>query len=177
MSEPPATRGDRPTRERVADYVLAHPGLHFNELVRRLDLAPGQAQYHLRRLVRADRVVDEEVSGRTHYFDPGIDPIERERLALFRRETAREAVVELLDGPARPDAVAGEVGVARSTLEHHLDGLVDAGVVEKRRDARGRVTLALTDPEATARSLRRIEPSLPDRLLDRFTRLVDALLE
>ncbi|QZP37813.1 winged helix-turn-helix transcriptional regulator [Halobaculum magnesiiphilum] len=177
MSDRATPATGRPTRERVADYVVANPGLHFNELVRRLDLAPGQAQYHLRRLARADRVVGEQVSGRTHYFDPALDPLERRRIALFRRETARDAVVELLDAPASPDAVAEAVGVARSTLEHHLDGLVDAGVVEKRRDSRGRVTLALTDPEATARSLRRIEPSLPDRLLDRFTRLVDALLE
>lgn len=177
MSDHASPTAGRPTRERVADYVVANPGLHFNELVRRLDLAPGQAQYHLRRLARADRVVGEEVSGRTHYFDPALDPPERRRIALFRRETARDAVVELLDRPAPPDAVADAVGVARSTLEHHLDGLVAAGVVEKRRDSRGRVTLALTDPEAAARSLRRIEPSLPDRLLDRFTRLVDALLE
>ncbi|MFC6793858.1 winged helix-turn-helix transcriptional regulator [Halobaculum halobium] len=176
MSDPATPAGDRPTRERVADYVFAHPGIHFNELVRRLDLAPGQAQYHLRRLVREDRVVGEEVSGRTHYFDPTVAPIDRRRLALFRRETARDAVVELLDAPARPDAVADAVGVARST-QWHLDGLVEAGVVEKRRDAHGRVTLALTDPEATAALLQQIEPSLPDRLLDRFTRLVDALLE
>lgn len=168
---------DAPTRDRLAEYVLAHPGLHFNELVRRLDLAPGQVQYHLRRLVRADRVVGEEVSGQTHYFDPEINPLERRRVALFRRETARDAVIELLDGPAPPADVADAVGVARSTLEWHLDGLVDAGVVEKRRDERGRVTLALVEPQATARSIRRIEPSLPDRLLDRFTRLVDALLE
>jgi len=166
-----------PTRDRLAEHVRAHPGLHFNELVRRLDLAPGQAQYHLRRLARADRVVREEVSGRTHYFDPSLDPAERRRVALFRRETARDAVVELLDGPARPAAVADALGVARSTLEWHLDGLVDAGVVEKRRDERDRVTLALADPEATARSLRRIEPSVPDRLVDRFTRLVDSILE
>ena len=166
-----------PTRDRLAEHVRAHPGLHFNELVRRLDLAPGQAQYHLRRLARADRVVREEVSGRTHYFDPSFDPAERRRVALFRRETARDAVVELLDGPARPAAVADALGVARSTLEWHLDGLADAGVVEKRRDERDRVTLALADPEATARSLRRIEPSVPDRLLDRFTRLVDSILE
>ena len=171
------TASAEPTRERIAGYVVTNPGLHFNELVRRLDLAPGQAQYHLRRLARADRVVGEEVSGRTHYFDPAVDPAERRRLALFRRETARDAVLELLDGAAAPDAVATRIGVARSTLEWHLDNLVAAGVVEKRRDQRGRVTLALTDPEATARSLRRIEPSLPDRLLDRFTRLVDALLE
>ena len=177
MNDHAAASGGRPTRERVADCVLAHPRVHVNGLARPLDLAPGHTQDNTRPLARAGRRRREEVSGRTHYFDPDIDPTERRRLALFRRETARDAVVELLDGPARPDDVTEAIGVARSTLEHHLDGLVDAGVVEKRRDSRGRVTLALTDPEATARSLRRIEPSLPDRLLDRFTRLVDALLE
>ncbi|WP_277553167.1 winged helix-turn-helix transcriptional regulator [Halobaculum limi] len=165
------------TRDRLAAYVGSHPGLHFNELVRRLDLAPGQAQYHLRRLTRADRVVAESVSGRTHYFPIDFDPEERTRVALFRRETARDAVVELLDGPATPNAVAEQIGVARSTLEWHLDALVDADVVQKRRDSRGRVTLALTDPEAAAQSLARVEPSVPDRLLDRFTRLVDSFLD
>lgn len=171
------TAEDVPTRDRLAAYVGSHPGLHFNELVRQLDLAPGQAQYHLRRLTRANRVLVESVSGRTHYFPSDFDPDERTRVALFRRETARDAVVELLDGPATPNAVAGRIGVARSTLEWHLDALVDAGVVEKRRDSRRRVTLALSDAEAAAQSLAHVEPSVPDRLLDRFTRLVDSFLE
>ncbi|ESP88034.1 winged helix-turn-helix transcriptional regulator [Candidatus Halobonum tyrrellensis] len=166
------------TRERIARFVDDHPGLHFNELVRRLDLAPGQAQYHLRRLCGDDRVVSEAVSGRTHYFTPEYDPVERRRVALFRREVARDICLELLDGgPARPADVADRVGVARSTLEWHLDGLVAEDVVCKRRDDRNRVTLELADEAATARTLRAIRPSIPDRFLDRFTRLVDSLLE
>jgi hypothetical protein len=38
------------------------------------------------------------------------------------------------------------------------------------------VVLSLADPERTARLLRRAEPSTPERLVDRFTRLVDSLL-
>ena len=166
------------TRERIALFVGEHPGLHFNALVRRLDLAPGQVQYHLDRLAGDERVVSERVSGRTHYFATGFDPTERRRIALFRREVARDVCLELLTGgPARPADVADGVGVARSTLEWHLDGLVAEGVVEKRRDDRNRVTLALVDRAATTRSLRAIRPSVPDRFLDRFTRLVDSLLE
>ena len=170
--------GANDTRERIAAFVGRHPGLHFNELVRRLDLAPGQVQYHLKRLDGDDRVVSEAVSGRTHYFAAGYDPTERRRIALFRREVARDVCLELLTGgPARPADVADRVGVARSTLEWHLDGLVAEDVVRKRRGTHNRVTLELVDEAATARALRAIRPSLPDRFLDRFTRLVDALLE
>ncbi|QLG64231.1 winged helix-turn-helix transcriptional regulator [Halorarum salinum] len=174
MSDGPAD--GRPTRERVAAYLRRHPGLHFNELVRRLDLAPGQAQYHLRGLTADGGFRREEVSGRTHYFPPGFAPDERLLVALLRRETARDVCLELLERPRRPGPLAEDLGVARSTLEWHLDGLVDADVVRKRRDSRGRVTLELADPEAAARALRAVEPSAPDRMLDRFTRLVDGLL-
>ncbi|MGM0397617.1 MAG: winged helix-turn-helix transcriptional regulator, partial [Halobacteriota archaeon] len=35
------------TRTRIAEAVRTQPGIHFNGLVRSLDLATGQVQYHL----------------------------------------------------------------------------------------------------------------------------------
>ena len=132
------------TRERIAAHVAREPGVHFNELVRALDLAPGQTQYHLDRL---DLTADEWF-GRTHYYPPGYNEWERAALALLRRETAADIVSVLL-----------------------ADGLV------KTRPDRGRTLLWVPEPERTARLVDRADPSLPERLVDRFTRLVDALLE
>lgn len=164
-------------RSRIADAVDEVPGIHFSALVRRLDLAPGQVQYHLRELLDDNGFVAESLYGRTHYYPAEVDPRERRVLAVVRRETAADVLASLAHrSPAAPDEVAEDVGIARSTLEYHLDRLVEVGVVEKRRDDRGRVTLAPVDPEVTARLLRETDPSLPARMADRFERLVDDLL-
>ena len=168
MSE---TRGD------IADHVRANPGVHFNAVVRALDLAPGQVQYHLRRLRSDGAVVAEEVRGRTHLYPPEFDGWERAALAMFRRETARDVLAHLLDaGEATPAQLTDELGVARSTVEWHLDELTDRNLVDKRREG-NRVRLELARPEATADLLSEITPSLPERMVDRFTRLVDELVE
>ena len=165
------------TRERIHDYVAANPGIHFNELTRALDLAPGQVQYHIRKLKRSEAVVEEPLYGRTHYYTPEYDDFERGALAVARRETARDVLVTLLiNGPDTPNAVADEIGVARSTLEWHLDHLVEQGLVDKQRDDHNRITLVLADPESTTGLLRTVEPSLFAQLVDRFTRLFDGVL-
>lgn len=166
------------TRARIVDYVETHPGVHFNALTRALDLAPGQVQYHVRDLRDEATLVADGYYGRTHYFPPQFDDWERGALALARRETARDVLVHLLEaGPSRPAATADSVGVARSTLEHHLDHLVECGVVEKERDAHNRVTLELTRPESTVRLLETVRPAASERFVARFERLVDSLLD
>lgn len=163
------------TRRAIAEHVRENPGVHFSAVVRGLDLAPGQVQYHLRRLGDGE-VVAEELRGRTHYYPPGYDDWERAALATFRRETARDLLAHLLAvGETTPSELADELDVARSTVEWHLDDLVARDIVDKRREA-NRVYLELARPEATAELLGEITPSLPERMVDRFTRLVDGFV-
>lgn len=146
------------TRTQIRTYVDSHPGVHFNGLVRSLDLAPGQVQHHVRRLVEAEAVVREEFYGRTHYYSPGLTEWERATVALYHRGTARKVLEALLeDEEARPAALAEDLGVARSTLEWHVGHLEAEGVVEKKRDIRNRVTLVLDRPAATAALLSRLD--------------------
>jgi len=162
-------------RRRIETRVREDPGVYFNELVRELDLAAGQVQYHLRRLTDDDTVAAASLFGRTHYYPPAFDAWERRALALLRRETSAEIVATLLDeGPARPVEVADQVDIARSTLAWHADRLVEAGLVEKRFDGH---QLAVADERRTAELLQTADPTLPERLIDRYTRLVDLLLE
>lgn len=164
------------TRERVREHVAANPGVHFNAIVRNLDIAAGQAQYHLRRLTTADTVRSEPRYGRTHYFTADYEPWERHAVAVLRRETARDVLSIVIERePVTPTTVADELGIARSTLEYHVDHLLEADLVRKHRDESGRVSLTAPNSGEALRLLDLVTPSRPDRLVDRFERLVDSL--
>ncbi len=161
-------------RERVHQHVEANPGVHFTAVRDDLDIATGQAQYHLRKLVRAGDVVAEDIRGQKHFFDQSYDPWERRALAFARRETARALLAHLIeDGPLGAAELADRLDLSRSTVAWHVSSLADAGVVEKSYGDRGRVVVELARPEETRRLLGEVTPSLADRLVDRFTRLVD----
>jgi predicted transcriptional regulator len=164
------------TRTRIRACVEAHPGLHFNGLVRQLDVATGQLQYHLQHLVNHDVLVRETHYGQTHYYPPDIDPSHRGILALVRRETSREILFDLLEhGSTQPADVADRLGIARSTLQWHLDRLVEQGVVRKRTESGHPMTLVVDRRDETLQLLETIEPSLPERMVDRFEQLFDSL--
>lgn len=165
------------TRTRIAEHIHAHPGVHFNGLVRALDLAPGQIQFHLKTLLGQQVFVKEQLYGRTHYYSDGFDPWERQALALLRRETTRDIIAVLLeDSPTSPRHVTDRVSIARSTLEWHLDRLEANEIVTKERDDNRHVTLVVDRQEELSALLSEADPTLLARLLDRYTRLVDHLL-
>ena len=164
------------TRERIHNHVTEHPGVHFNEIGRALDIATGQTQYHLRRLLNDETIDSQSIVGRTHYYPAGFDPWEQRALALLRRETAREILLTLLEsGTQSAPTLTDEIGIARSTLSWHLSNLSEAELIETET-VDGEVRVTPNRPEELADLARTVSPSLSGRLVDRFERLVDDAL-
>lgn len=169
------------TRSEIRECIYDHPGIHFNAISRTLDIATGQTQYHLRRLARGEEVQKETICGRTHYYPPTFSDWERHAIALLRRETTREIVLLLLkDDDLSPGEIADRLDLARSTVEWHLDRLIEHDLASKQAVANvDGATLLVTLERDTElyRLLREIEPRFLDRLVDRFSRLTDELLD
>ena len=164
-------------QQRLQAIVDDEPGIHFNQLVRTLDVSPDKTQRIIDDLVSDGAVVRDDHYGKTHVYPTEFDPWERECLALLRRETARDILTTLLTREvARPDAIAEAVGIARSTLEWHCERLERARIIEKHWDS-GRVTYELRDRDQLESLLEKVEPRLRDTWLDRAERLFDHVLE
>lgn len=169
------------TRSHIQECISQNPGIHFNKITRKLDIATGQTQYHLRRLSSDQKIQKELICGRTHYYPPTFTEWERNAIALLRRETTREIVFLLLKHDSVPPAqIADQLDLARSTVEWHLSRLIDYDIALKNRRKnkdQDLLVVSLTNRSDTYRLVREIEPRLLDRLVDRFTRLTDDLLE
>lgn len=161
----------------IATYVSNNPGVHFNELAEGLGLPPEKLHRAREQLQQEHSITIAEFYGQTHYYPPGYEHWERSAIALLRRETSREILLVLLaDGSTTAATLATEVGIARSTLEWQLDRLLDAGLVSKNRETWPH-EITVERPDDIEALLAELEPTLPERWVDRTTRLLDHLLE
>ena len=76
-----------------------------------------------------------------------------------------------------PSALTRRLNIARSTLEWHFAHLEDQDIIRKGRNERNHVTLVLTRPEEIAVLLQTVQPSTAIRMVDRFIRPTDHLLD
>lgn len=80
------------------------------------------------------------------------------------------------DPPAGRAAVVETLDITRGSLGRHLDHLTEQGLVARHRNERDRVRLVPERPASPLRLLAATEPPLRDRMIHRFTRLVDRVL-
>lgn len=62
---------DQDARKQILAYLKAHPGVHFRELLRALDMGSGALQYHLSVLERAGMIVPQRAGMYLRYFAAG----------------------------------------------------------------------------------------------------------
>lgn len=165
---------DLESRRTIFQTVSDNPGIHFRELLERLDYAQGTLQYHLRNLERTDLLVSEDDGKYTRYYAAGeFDESDRAVINALRREYARRIIAHLAaDGPQTTSGLAERLDKSPSTVSWHLSKLDDAGLVD--RDRRGRsVYYVLTDPDRVTYLYTIYRKSLKDRVVDRLFDLWD----
>jgi predicted transcriptional regulator len=128
------------TREALESYVEATPGAHFSKVRDDLDLATGETQYHLGRLVDADVLVVTRDGDYKRYFPADrFDEFERTALGYLRRETPREMLLALLERPDRPGTeLADQLSVSAATISTSASEMERAGLLDRSEGCRVR---------------------------------------
>ena len=166
---------DHGIRDKIIDLVNEKPGVHLRAVARELDIHVNLADYHLRILEKATKVLSVEKGGRKGFFPSSImegkvtlGPVER-RILLFLREARTFLIIIYLlvtDG-ARSGEVAREVEISPSTATHHLKRLTKEGIIDKRPDTK---EYAVIEPELVARIIIDHRPGEED-MVDSFESL------
>jgi predicted transcriptional regulator len=124
-------------RQQILDMLEREPGLCFQEVQDRVGLAPGTTKWHLRKLEDSDFITSLDDGRYTRFAPTGLDPSTLEAV-LSVRDPSRLALVRMVQ--RNPGITQGDLataaGLAQSTASHHLERLIEDGVVEKRKDGR-----------------------------------------
>lgn len=118
-------------RVQIGQFIRTNPGVHFRAIQRTLQLSPGQAVHHLRRLVEDGLVVERRSARYTFYFPAGAVLGSRDAVAAVRQPVRCAVAREVQQAGARTlRELAEATGLATSTLHHHLRILMDSSVLE-----------------------------------------------
>ena len=159
---------DQPTRRKILDCVVAHPGTSARDVQRQLGLGWGETAYHLGRLVRGGALRKESARHRDYYFPLALTLEDRTLIRALRSPTEHAILTLLLRRPALSLAeLLEELRVGRSATYFHLKQLVGAGVIEDVYAGTAR-EYRVRRPERLRELLGVYRESWEGRLVDRF---------
>jgi DNA-binding transcriptional ArsR family regulator len=122
-----------PLRTQIKQLLEAEPGLHHQEILRRLGKGNSVVSHHLRTLEREGRIVARQGPRYRVYFLPH-NPAPA-HAGLAKSELAAR-ILDALQEPATGKQLADRLGVAPSSVAFHVRRFQDAGLVVGHRVGR-----------------------------------------
>ena len=118
-------------RNTIIDLILEEPGIHFNELLRRTELAPGNLVWHLDVLESYKVIGKKRVANRVVYFPyHGKNPVSNLDLQVNKSKLALEILKLVEDEPGTwTNMITKKLEVNRKTIQYHVDKLEELGVI------------------------------------------------
>jgi len=123
-------------RSKIIDLILENPGIHFNELLRKTNLAPGNLVWHLD-ILETYRVIKKKRVGNYVMFIPyyNKNPLSNVDLKLQKSELTLQILELIEENPGIwNNKLTEEMEIHRKTIQYHIDKLIDLGLVYKKKD-------------------------------------------
>ncbi len=124
-----------PNRLALYQAIQAQPGIHHIALIKLLGKGKGVVDHHLSKLVTANLVVLRKSAGRTCYFIRGSTHHGIMEVVPHLSDAGARVLSFIVAQPGlRGTDVANQLGVAKSTVSHHIQRLSEVGLI--RREGR-----------------------------------------
>ena len=132
------------TRSVIYQYILRYPGLHYRELIRKLDISGGTLRHHLNHLIKQEALIAKHEGRYTRYYvAKNIGNEEKKILHLLRQNTPRNIILYLITyvGASQIE-LSKALGKNPKTIEFHLKRFRDLDIIEPAPVSNGLVYTA-----------------------------------
>ena len=132
-------------RKILYEYIEDNPGVHLNELFRKIDINNNTIRYHIKYLLKQGFIDCKKINGYNHYYTKENNNTEKKILLSFlRKSTTRNILLYLLlDFGASPIQLSEELEKTQATVNFHLKRLQKCGLIEPVPLVNGRISTNL----------------------------------
>ncbi len=128
---------EHPVRAAISDAVHAEPGIHLQELGRRVGKQAGVLRHHVDVLVAKDLIKARRDRGYICFFPPTAGAATMQQAAVLRNPTAKQLLDQV---NARPGQTMGDaavaLGVSAGTVTYHATRLEQRGLLRRHKVGR-----------------------------------------
>mgnify|MGYP000882743615 FL=1 len=138
---------ENPRRLETLNFIKANPGLHFRELLRKMSVARGTLDYHIRVMVSEGLLKAVPERGKIHYFiaDSHYSTGEETLIIAMGNDSLRGIITQIYQNQgAHTEELAEESGLSKATVYVHVKYLESLGIVRSERAGRS-VQYSLAD--------------------------------
>lgn len=118
-------------REKIIKIILENPGIHTNEILRDLDLAKGQLQWHLDILL-SNGIIKMKKLGqyKTFYSKLNNKDLDYTKILISKSDTASNILDLIKKNPGiNSKTISENLKLNRSSVKYHVDKLIKREIV------------------------------------------------
>jgi len=128
-------------RDKIIELVLNEPGIHFNELLRRTEIAAGNLVWHLD-ILETYKIIGKKRVGKFIAYFPYYDknPISNIDLKLSKSKLTLEILEMIENEPGLwNNIITKKLKVDHKTIHYHINKLRDLNLIRFQKDGRKKI--------------------------------------
>jgi predicted transcriptional regulator len=162
-------------RIRISSLILNCPGLHFREIQRRLSIATGALDYHLKVLTNSGAIKSERQGRFLRFYPRDINDYDTRLWSALRQTRKRKILIFLtLNEIAHYRDIVNELHLSPSTVTWHLKELERAGLIVSKRDGK-RKSYTIINPDTLGAILSTYKVTFLDEVVNDFVETWETL--
>jgi len=127
---------DQFVRGEIYGFIKANPGVHYNQIIRELDMKNGTLSYHLHMLEKTGMIKSRREGLRYRVFYPtGMKFPEKERYRLTELQLDMIKIIKEKEGISQRE-IAKKLNVRHQTINYNVKVLQQAGLISLRKKGR-----------------------------------------
>ncbi|QEE17106.1 winged helix-turn-helix transcriptional regulator [Promethearchaeum syntrophicum] len=125
-------------RDKIISLILEQPGVHFNEILREIDISAGTLVWHLD-ILETFKVIQKQRIGQYLVYYPYTvrNPISKLDLKLRKSRTTLEILQLINDNPGiYQNQIAHRMDLDHKTVKYHIDKLIESELILAKKKGR-----------------------------------------